>query len=409
MGGRIRGTASISSALALALLATSTADAQPTGCGRPLDRGDQTVALTVDGRSRPFLLYVPSGYTGRRALPLVVNLHPTGSTGAGQMDLTGLRGRADEHGYLVAAPTGGAIAGPGNTWVVPGTTPRGEAPPGGFPDDLKYLVRVVDKVQRVACQDRRKVFATGYSGGARMSSALGCSAADRFTAVVADAGIRAGAPTTAADGSPIPDAATCRPARPLPIYALHGTADSTNPYDAGGQPDWRYSVPQAIARWAELDGCPADPSTRAFSGTVDEIAYTPCSAGGFAPAATVVLYRVNGGGHVWFGSNEGVDAGQIVSDVVARHALKPPALRVAGLPAGCVRRSFRLKVTASTDSPVARLEVELARKRLLRVARPVARVRVRRGRRPTTRLVVSVTDRAGLRRVVSKTLRRCDF
>jgi poly(3-hydroxybutyrate) depolymerase len=241
-----------------------------------------------------------------------------------------------------------------------------------------------------------------------MSSALACYAADRFTALIADVGIRAGAPTTSADGSPIPDPATCRPARPLPIYALHGTADQTNPYDGGGQPDWQYSVPQAIARWAELDGCPADASTRALSGTVDEIAYTSCSPGGFAPPATVVLYRVNGGGHVWFaGDNGAPDASQVISDVVARHALKPPALRVSGLPTGCVRRSFVLKVRASTDSPVARLEMRLAGRRLLRVSRRVAHVRVRRIHRATSRLAVTVTDRAGLRRVVSKTLRRC--
>src|SRR5437762_8756984 len=121
-------------------------------CNQPLTPGDHTVELTSAGRVRPFLLYVPKSYDGRTAVPLLLNLHGTGSTGPGQMGATRMRQYADQGGFLVAAPNGGGVAGGGNTWVVPGTPPRGAPPPGGFPDDVMYLRDVIAKVQSIACQ-----------------------------------------------------------------------------------------------------------------------------------------------------------------------------------------------------------------------------------------------------------------
>src|SRR5688572_30326658 len=103
-------------------------------CKRPLAAGDRTISLQVDGRVRPFLLHVPTGYDGRKSLPLLLNLHGSGGDGAGQMNVSGLRATADASGFFVAAPTGGAISGGGAAWVVPGVPPNGTAPPGGFPD-----------------------------------------------------------------------------------------------------------------------------------------------------------------------------------------------------------------------------------------------------------------------------------
>src|SRR3954469_2093044 len=230
----------------LVLLAASPAHAAP-GCDRLLATGDQTVPLQSAGRDRPFLLYVPKGYDGSTPLPLLLNLHGTGGDGAAQMDDSQMRGYADSAGFLVAAPSGGAVAGAGHAWVVPGSPPRGDPPPGGYPDDVEYLREVIAAVQAMACQDRAKVFVAGHSGGGRMTSAMACNAADVVTAIVANVGLRAGAPRTGSNGVAEPDPATCNPARPLPVIAVHGTADPTNPYDGGGLPDWQYTVPQAVA------------------------------------------------------------------------------------------------------------------------------------------------------------------
>src|SRR3954464_11877726 len=119
--------------MCLALLVATPAHAAP-GCDRPLEAGDQTVPLQSGGTDRPFLLYVPKGYDGRTPLPLLLNLHGSGGNGPAQMDTSHMREYADAGGFLVAAPNGGAIAGTGHAWVVPGSPPRGDPPPGGYPD-----------------------------------------------------------------------------------------------------------------------------------------------------------------------------------------------------------------------------------------------------------------------------------
>ena len=368
-------------------------------CSRPLPAGSQTVPLVVDGRSRPFLLHVPSGYNGRTPLPLLLNLHFSGGDGAAQMSATGLQATADAGGFLVAAPTGGAIAAPGAAWVVPDVPPNGTAPPGGFPDDVKYLIEVVNKVQAISCQDRRKVFSTGFSGGARMTSALACHAADRFTAVIADAGLRAGAP---GPGGTAPDPSTCRPARPLPIFALHGTADGTNPFDGGGAAYWQYGVPQALAAWASLNGCGPSLGVRPVAPQVDELGYDGCGL-----YSTVRLYRITGGGHVWFSDPSQIRANDVVRDVIARFALLKPKVRVKGAPKGCAEGPIKLKLRVTEDSPTSTLVATLDGKRVLR-RREQDSVKLALNPSPGPHaLKLTATDHAGLTGKKKLRLRGC--
>ncbi len=371
------------------------------GCGTPLTPGDQTVQLQSSGGSRPFLLYVPKGYTGREPRPLLLNLHGTLSNGGQQMQVTELREFADRDGFLVAAPDGGATAGSGHSWVVPGTTPRGEAPPGGFPDDVAYLRDVIRTVQAKACQDRAKVFVTGTSAGGRMTSAMACAAADVVTAVVADVGLRAGAPTKNADGNAVPDPKTCAPARPLPVIALHGTGDFINPYDGGGAADWQYSVPQAVARWAELLGCNGREQVKAHSMLVDELTHAGCDR-----YSTVLLYRVTGGGHQWFGADPmanpahallGLDtteirASDVVTDTIQRYALKTPKL--TPITVTCRKGGVRVRVRATTDSPLEQLSVRVGKAR--KVTRTATLRKTFRIRGTKVRVRAVATDRAGL-------------
>ena len=381
----------------------ATAYASSPGCGKDLASGDRTVELTSEGRTRTFVLYVPKGYDGTTPLPLVLNLHGTLSDGAGQMEISGLRAYADRERFLVAAPTGGARSGTGASWVVPGTPPRGEAPPGGFPDDLAYLGQVITKVQSLACQDPAKVLSTGYSGGGRMTSALACGLSDRIAAVVVNAGLRAGAPRTGAGGRAEPDPSSCTPSRPLPVIAVHGTADTVNPYDGGGQPDWQYSVPAAFDRWRELLGCHATTTVTPVASFVDQL-----DAGGCTPGATLRLYRINGGGHQWFGGDPtknpayaalGPDPMQLrtsdlVAEAVRSSALRPPR---TALKLTC-RRGGRLLVTATAtvDSPLAELTVRVNGRRVVRDFKASTTRTTTLGASRRARVTAKATDRAGL-------------
>jgi polyhydroxybutyrate depolymerase len=105
-----------------------------------------------------------------------------------------------------------------------------------------------------------------------------------------------------AANSSLPDPATCRPSRAVPIVTFHGTADSTNPYSGGGTQYWQYSVPAALQRWVAINQCQGEPVQSSIAAHVTRLRYSRCSAG-----AEIVLYRADasaeqGGGHTWPGS-----------------------------------------------------------------------------------------------------------
>ena len=290
--------------VALSLPATATAvGAAPKGssCHVASPTGERTIALTDQGVSRPFLLFVPRGYQPRKPMPLLLDLHSSGSSGAAQLQVGDMEDAADRRGYVVVAPDGAvSYPGGGYAWNVPGVPLVSGSPvPAGTPNDEDYLLRVIRAAKRAVCIDPDRVYATGYSGGARMASALACDQADEIAAIAPVAGLRAGVPVESADGAWSPDRSTCRPSRPASVLAFHGTTDEVNPYAGNDDPRWGYGVEQALTAWARLDRCKRGPSTRAVSPTESLISYRRCRAG-----ATVGLYRAAGTGHTWPGNDQ---------------------------------------------------------------------------------------------------------
>jgi len=69
--------------------------------------GRQIIEIGTVGMARPVLLYVPHATRSWKALPLILNLHGSGSNGAQQLDRSGLIVLADRHHVIVASPDGG--------------------------------------------------------------------------------------------------------------------------------------------------------------------------------------------------------------------------------------------------------------------------------------------------------------
>ena len=58
----------------------------PTTCaGKTVTPGDYNMSVVVDGKTRTFIMHVPSAYNGSKPVPMVVDYHPIGGSGAGQM------------------------------------------------------------------------------------------------------------------------------------------------------------------------------------------------------------------------------------------------------------------------------------------------------------------------------------
>lgn len=246
--------------------------------------GTHNETLAIAGRPRVVRVHIPSNYDGTKAVPLVVNMHGSGSTAAGQEAFSGMDATADKEGFIVVYPQANIPQGSGYEWNVPGVPLfGGKAAPADAADDVAFIKAVVANTEASYCVDKTRVYATGMSGGARMASQLACDASDTFAAVAPNSGLRFPSP--------------CPSTRPVPVIAFHGTADPVDPYNGNGQAYWTYSVPEAASRWATHNGCQqGGSSSSSVAPTVTLTTYKGCKDG-----ATVELYTISGEGHEWPG------------------------------------------------------------------------------------------------------------
>lgn len=242
--------------------------------------------------------YVPESALGHQA-PLVINLHPTGGTGLRILEDS--RAVADERGFVIMAPTG--TIGPvfsGWTWNVPGVPSFGsdQYPAEDARDDVEFIAHALDKMPEIACIDQSRVYAMGFSGGARMASTLACDLSDRIASVAAIGGIRFSKASDTQLG--LPQAVDCTPGRAVPMQAIHGRWDPVNPWfdEAQGQTpfidpfkddapitaeapqqgsSWSYSGQEALSRWVQNNGCDAEPVVTGIGEGIEQRTYQGCT------------------------------------------------------------------------------------------------------------------------------------
>jgi polyhydroxybutyrate depolymerase len=260
-----------------------------TSCDLSHDTGVSAQRLTSGQRPRTYRLFVPPGYDGRQRLPLVLDLHGSGGNAAGEARNSRLEALAASEKFLVAT-----LEAQAGSWNVPVEAER--------PDDVLYVGDVIDHVSAQACVDPTRIYATGFSGGARMSSLLGCGLGARLAAIAPVSGLRA-------------PAATC-PTRPIPVLTFHGLADPQNPYDGHvpGRAAWVESVPDALAGWAAHNKCKAKLVFEDPAGPLSTMRYEGGAAG-----AEVRLIRIDGLGHRW--THDEVDTTDVMWQFFKAHPL----------------------------------------------------------------------------------------
>src|SRR5918995_1617459 len=175
----------------------------PPSCDLPHASGVSSQQLVSEQRQRAYRLFVPPGYDGHLRLPLVLDLHGSGGTSADQARNSGFEILSASERFIVAT-----LDAEGGRWNVPVQANR--------PDDVAYVRDVIAHIAARVCTDEMRVYATGFSGGGRMSSLLGCQLGSRIAAIAPVAGLRFREPCTG---------------RPVPVLTFHGLADRQNPYD----------------------------------------------------------------------------------------------------------------------------------------------------------------------------------
>jgi polyhydroxybutyrate depolymerase len=240
-------------------------------CDLPQMPGVATQQLMSGQRPRTYRLFVPPGYDGHQRLPLVLDLHGSGGSSAGQARNSGLEMVSAGGERFIVATLDAVDA----RWNVPIQN--------GRPDDVAYVSDVIDHVAARVCTDLARVYATGFSGGARMTSLLGCRLAARIAAIAPVSGLRL--PGAGCSGGAVP------------VLTFHGLADPQNTYeghvpDRGGE--WLESVPDALAGWARHDSCKGNVILDDPPGPLSTMRYEGCADG-----SEVRMIRIDGLGHTW--------------------------------------------------------------------------------------------------------------
>ena len=199
-----------------------------------LETGNSNRTLQAGGKSRSYVLHVPTAYKGTAPVPLIVDFHGHGGTGVGQASDSPYPKVVDADGVLMAFPT--AIG----DWNM--------GPCCADVDDLGFAKALVSEIEHVGCVDPKRVYATGFSMGGAMSHQLACRATDIFAAVA-----------PAAFDLLEEHLATCKPTRPITVITFRGTQDNLALYDGGlsnlVRPIHFLGAINSMKKWAELNGC----------------------------------------------------------------------------------------------------------------------------------------------------------
>ena len=243
---------------------------------------------------------VPSTHDGSSPVPLVLLFHGFPDSPGHIERQTGFGRYGAQEGFVVVAPAG-----------------RGQLPHwmeddfgDGFFDatrsnpDVVFIEALLDRLAEELCLDLARVYATGFSNGAGMTSVLACALEDR---------IAAAAPV----GNLLDFGARCVLDRPVPLLGFHGTGDGIALYEGGfgewvlasdiGGVLWRdlplmddpvlfVPVPDRVAGIAARNGCEPGPTSEFIAEDVERLTWT-CPEG-----AEVALIAAHGDGHSWPGS-----------------------------------------------------------------------------------------------------------
>lgn len=174
-------------------------------------------------------------------------------------------------------------------------------------DDHGFLVALVQHLQQEHGLSTDCVYSCGMSNGGFMSYSLACEHPEVFSAI----GSVTGAMSAADFG--------CTPSEVVPIVHLHGTADQTVAYDGGvGTPGWGgEGVPAIIDHWTGLMGTTTLEETALPNLEADDVTSVDFLRYAGAPGGQEFHhYRVNDGGHDWFGvwGSQDINATEILWD-----------------------------------------------------------------------------------------------
>jgi polyhydroxybutyrate depolymerase len=168
-------------------------------------------SINHNGSSRNYALYIPPGYNGKDALPVVFNFHGSNDNALDHLfNTSDMRSVAsfEQNPFFLVYPEAG---------ICDGKTTWNSSAQGGVNclDDLDFIETLIDSLSLNFKIDESKIYACGYSEGGAMALSLGVSKSNRFAAVGSVSGTMLNFNT---------------PLNPMPTIIVHGTDDGVFPY-----------------------------------------------------------------------------------------------------------------------------------------------------------------------------------
>lgn len=243
--------------------------------------GEKSVSISVGGMTRTFVRHIPPGYTGRTQVPVVIDFHPLGGTGASWKGSTGWSALADKEGFIMIWPDGVS-----NSWNA------GRCCRTAFEqniDDVGFTKAIISALAKDACIDSKRVYASGCSNGGGMAFKVACDAAD-VIAAVAPVDFDCVTSEAANDRT---CGAKCAPSRPISEIQFRGTADTAVPYEGGLRSGGTTTFPGAqetFMSFGSINMCTGSPA--ALAGHQACQAYPTC-----AGDVDTILCTVQNGTH----------------------------------------------------------------------------------------------------------------
>jgi poly(hydroxyalkanoate) depolymerase family esterase len=270
----------------------------PAGLRVPVPGGAQFLADTfsMEAGSRPYKLYVPSGYRPGEPVPLIVMLHGCTQSPDDFAAGTRMNAAAEEHTCLVVYPGQTASANIQRcwNWFSKGDQQRGRGEPA-------LIAGITREVMRNYAVDSRRVYIAGLSAGGATAAIMGEAYPDLYAAIGVHSGLACGAASdmpsafAAMQGGGMNRATRAERSeaqrRVVPAIVFHGDRDTTvNPRNAD-------AVVTQSARAATLE-------IRAEDGQVPG-GYSFSRMLHAAPDGRTVIEQwvVHGAGHAWFGGS----------------------------------------------------------------------------------------------------------
>lgn len=268
---------------------TPMVDAPPqsaTCAGKQAQPTDATWKVTVGSLQRSAKVHVPASYSPAQRTPLVINVHGRTHDAARQETLSHAIAKSNAAGFIVIHP---------EAWGSPTSWNAGtccDPAASSNTDDIGFLTKLLDEAESKLCIDADRIYFMGLSNGGYMSHRAGCELANRIAAIA-------------------PVAANllyqgCAPARPMPVWMAHGTADPIVSYS------W---IDESVDFWATKNKCTTTSTTYTKGDT------SCVTRGGCAGGADVVLCTVNDGGHQWPGGEALPFMGKKTDDIIATDAI----------------------------------------------------------------------------------------